>query len=70
MTSTVYYVLLALGLAVLAALAVPPLVKFFRLIDEGELETKAAKRRIAARQLAGTHLPAIPDSPPDPEEQT
>ncbi|MEV7321228.1 hypothetical protein [Streptomyces sp. NPDC093970] len=70
MTSTLYYVLLAPGLLVLAVLATPPVVKFFALIREGERDMAAAKQRIAARELAAATLPAVPDNPPDPKELT
>lgn len=71
MTTTDYYILFALSLATLALLVVPPVVKFFRLIEEGERETEAAKRRIAARQATSVNLPAVlPDDWPDPQEQT
>jgi len=72
MTLTDYYTLFALELATLALLVVPPVVKLFQLIKEGEQDTEAAKRRIAARQLAHApaNLPTLPDVGADPEEQT
>lgn len=70
MTTTDYYTLFALALATLALLIVPPVVKFFRLVAEGEREVEAAKQRIAARQTALANLPAVPDDEPDPTEQT
>ena len=68
MTLTDYYTLLALGLITLALLVVPPVVKFIRLIEEGEREVEAARRRIAARQAMPSNLPAVPDTGPTPEE--
>ena len=70
MTTTAYYTLLALELATLTLLVVPPVVQLFQLIREGEQETEAAKRRIAARQLVSANLPALPDIGSEPEEQT
>lgn len=71
MTTFDYYILFALSLATLALLVVPPVVKFFRLIEEGERETEAAKRRIAVRQAASVNLPTIlPEDWPDPQEDT
>lgn len=70
MTLNDYYTLLSVELVTLALLVVPPVVKLFQLIKEGEQETAAAKRRIAARQLAPVNLPALPDVGADPEEQT
>jgi hypothetical protein len=70
MTLTDYYTLFALELATLALLVVPPVVKLFQLIREGELETENAKRRIAARQLVPANPAALPDIGPDPKELT
>lgn len=70
MTTTAYYTLLALELATLTLLVVPPVAQLFRLAQEGEQETAAAKRRIAARALVPANLPALPDIGADPEEQT
>lgn len=70
MTTTAYYTLFALELATLTLLVVPPVVKFFRLVSEGEKETEAAKQRIAARQAAKANLPAVLDGEPDPPEET
>lgn len=70
MTTIDYYTLFALALMTLALLVVPPAVKFFRLVAEGEREVEAAKQRIAARQTTHVTLPAVPDDEPDPEEQT
>jgi hypothetical protein len=69
MTLTNYHALLALELATLALLVVPPALALFRLIREGEQDTEAAKRRIAARALARTNLPAIQGGELDPEEE-
>ncbi|WP_018686978.1 hypothetical protein [Actinokineospora enzanensis] len=70
MTLTGYYTLLTVELVTLTLLVGPPVVKLFQIIREGEQETAAAKRRIAARQLAPANLPALPDIGADPEEQT
>ncbi|WP_131786572.1 hypothetical protein [Protofrankia symbiont of Coriaria ruscifolia] len=70
MTLTNYYTLLALELATLALLVLPPVAQLFQIIREGEQETEDAKRRIAARALAPANLPALPDIGPDPEELT
>lgn len=70
MTTTDYYTLFTLALVTLALLVIPPLVKLFRLEAEGQREVEAAKRRIAARQLARTNLPVVIDGDPDPEEQS
>ena len=70
MTTNDYYTLFTLALVTLALLVVPPAVKFLRLVKEGEREFEAAKRRIAARQLARPNLPAVISGEPDPEEQT
>lgn len=70
MTTPDYYTLFALGLVTLALLVVPPIVKFFRLVAEGEREVEAAKQSIAARQAVHANLPAVPNGGPEPEEQT
>ncbi|MGA5426633.1 hypothetical protein ACPCVL_07515 [Streptomyces koyangensis] len=70
MTLTDYYTLLALELATLTLLFVPPVIAVIRMDNEATKEREAAKRRIAARQLAPANLPAIPDIGADPEEQT
>ena len=70
MTSTVYYVLLALELVALAVLVVPPVIAVIRMDNEATTERQAAKRRIAARELVAAKLPAAPDNPPDPKELT
>lgn len=64
-----YYTLLALSLAALALLVGPPVVQLFRLIDEGEKETEAARRRIAARKAAMPNLPAVEHGEPDLEDK-
>lgn len=70
MTLTTYYALLAVELTALVLLVGPPVVKLFQIVREGEQETEAAKRRIAARALVPANLPALPDIGADPEEQT
>lgn len=70
MTTTDYYTLFALALVTLALLIVPPIMKFLRLLEEGEREIEAAERRVAARQTAHANLPAVPDDEPAPKEQT
>lgn len=70
MTLTDYYALLTLAVVTLALLVVPPAVAFNREDNEATKEREAAKRRIAARQLASANLPAVPEVGPDPKEGT
>lgn len=70
MTLTDYYTLLTVELVTLALLVVPPVIAVIRMDSEATKEREAAKRRIAARQLAPVNLPALPDIGADPEEQT
>jgi hypothetical protein len=70
MSLTDYYTLLAVNAVTLVLLVGPPLLKFMRLISEGQRETEAAKQRIVAGQAAATHPLAAWDDEPDPQEET
>lgn len=70
MTLSNYYALLTVALVTLGLLVVPPAIALIREDNEATKEREAAKRRIAARQLASANLPALPDIGADSEEQT
>lgn len=57
MTATDYYILHTLSFVTFVLLAVPPIIKFMLLIEEGEQEVKAARQRIAARHANRDSLP-------------